>query len=81
MKAELHRHKGQLLLRQGHPEPAEEPYREALRIAEEQAAKFGNYGQRRVLPACGPMAVVVAKPATSSPRSTSGSPRASTRST
>jgi len=37
--AELHRHKGQLLLRQGHPEAAEELYRKALSIAREQEAK------------------------------------------
>jgi predicted ATPase/class 3 adenylate cyclase len=38
--AELYRHKGQLLLRQGHPEAAEELYRKALGIAEEQEAKL-----------------------------------------
>jgi class 3 adenylate cyclase/predicted ATPase len=38
--AELHRHKGQLLLRQGHSEAAEELYRKALSIAEEQGAKL-----------------------------------------
>jgi predicted ATPase len=38
--AELHRHKGQLLLRQGHPEAAEELYRKALSIAREQEAKL-----------------------------------------
>jgi len=38
--AELYRHKGQLLLRQGHPEAAEELYRKALGIAEEQGAKL-----------------------------------------
>jgi predicted ATPase len=38
--AELHRHKGQLLLRQGHTEAAEELYRKALSIAEEQEAKL-----------------------------------------
>ena len=38
--AELNRHKGQLLLRQGHPEAAEELYRKALSIAEEQGAKL-----------------------------------------
>jgi predicted ATPase len=39
-EAELNRHKGQLLLRQGHPEAAEELYRKALSIAEEQEAKL-----------------------------------------
>jgi predicted ATPase len=38
--AELNRHKGQLLLRQGHSEAAEELYRKALGIAEEQEAKL-----------------------------------------
>jgi predicted ATPase len=38
--AELHRHKGRLLLRLGHPETAEELYRKALSIAEEQEAKL-----------------------------------------
>jgi predicted ATPase len=38
--AELNRHKGQLLLRQGHAAAAEELYRKALSIAQEQAAKL-----------------------------------------
>jgi class 3 adenylate cyclase/predicted ATPase len=38
--AELNRRKGQLLLRQGHSEVAEELYRKALSIAEEQRAKL-----------------------------------------
>ncbi len=38
--AELNRHKGQLLLRQGHSEAAEELYRRALSIAVEQEAKL-----------------------------------------
>jgi len=38
--AELNRHKGQLLLRQGHDEAAEELYRKALRIAQAQEAKI-----------------------------------------
>ena len=38
--AELHRHKGRLLLRQGHAEAAEELYRKALSIAVEQEAKL-----------------------------------------
>ena len=38
--AELNRQKGQLLLRQGHSEAAEELYRKALSIAEEQEAKL-----------------------------------------
>jgi predicted ATPase len=38
--AELNRHKGRLLLRQGHAEAAEGLYREALSIAVEQGAKL-----------------------------------------
>ena len=38
--AELSRRKGELLLRQGHSEAAEEHYRNALSIAEEQEAKL-----------------------------------------
>jgi predicted ATPase len=38
--AELNRHKGQLLLRQSYTEAAEELYRKALSIAEEQEAKL-----------------------------------------
>jgi predicted ATPase len=38
--AELNRHKGRLLLRQGHSEAAEELYRTALNIAREQEAKL-----------------------------------------
>ena len=38
--AELDRQKGRLLLRQGHPEPAEELYRKALSVAQEQEAKL-----------------------------------------
>jgi len=38
--AELDRHKGQLLQRQGHSEAAEELYRKALSIAQEQEAKL-----------------------------------------
>jgi len=39
-EAELHRHKGQLLLRQGHSQTAEELYDKALSIAREQEAKL-----------------------------------------
>jgi predicted ATPase len=40
LEAELNRHKGQLLLRQGHSEAAEQLYREALSIAADQEAKL-----------------------------------------
>jgi predicted ATPase len=39
-QGELYRNKGQLLLRQGHSEAAEQLYRKALSIAEEQEAKL-----------------------------------------
>jgi class 3 adenylate cyclase/predicted ATPase len=39
-EAELYRHKGKLLLRQGHTEVAEEFYRKALSISQEQEAKM-----------------------------------------
>jgi predicted ATPase len=40
LEAELYRHKGQLLLHQGHTEAAGELYRKALRLAEQQGAKL-----------------------------------------
>jgi predicted ATPase len=40
LDAELYRQKGQLLLRQGQSEAAEELYRKALSIAQEQGAKL-----------------------------------------
>ena len=40
LEAELIRHKGQLLLRQGYSAAAEELYRDALIIAKEQEAKM-----------------------------------------
>jgi len=40
LEAQLIRHKGQLLLRQGHSEAAEELYHKALGIAQEQNAKL-----------------------------------------
>ena len=40
VEAELNRHKGQLLLRQGNTEAAEELYRKTLSVAREQEAKL-----------------------------------------
>ena len=40
LEAELYRHKGQLLLRLGHTDAAEDLYRKALSIAQEQEAKL-----------------------------------------
>ena len=40
LEAELNRHKGQLLLRRGHAQAAEELYRKALGIAAEQEARL-----------------------------------------
>ena len=39
-EAELHSQKGRLLVRQGYSETAEQSYRKALAIAEEQEAKL-----------------------------------------
>jgi predicted ATPase len=47
LAAELNRHKGQLLLRQGHSEAAEELYRRALSIAVEQEAKIARRREPR----------------------------------
>jgi class 3 adenylate cyclase/predicted ATPase len=40
LEAELHRHKGELVLRDGNPEAAEELFRKALKIAKQQGAKL-----------------------------------------
>jgi predicted ATPase len=40
LTAELYRHRGQLVLRQGHPEEAEELYQKALGLAAEQEARL-----------------------------------------
>jgi predicted ATPase len=69
--AELHRHKGQLLLRQGHSKAAEELYRKALNIAAEQEAKLWEL-QRRREPRPAP-------PRPRPPRRSSRSPRAGLR--
>ena len=77
--AELNRHKGQLLLRQGNPEAAEELYRRALSIAEEQGAKALGIARRREFrPALPRPGANGSRRAIFSRRSTAGSPRAST---
>jgi tetratricopeptide (TPR) repeat protein len=48
--AELDRQRGRLLLRQGHPEAAEELYRKALSIAREQEAKMWELRRREPCP-------------------------------
>jgi len=40
LEAELNRHKGELLVRQGHTEAAEKLYQKGLRISQEQEAKL-----------------------------------------
>jgi len=40
LEAELHRHKGELVLRDGQPDAAEELFRKALSIAKQQEAKL-----------------------------------------
>jgi predicted ATPase len=78
LASELNRHKGQLLLRQGHSEAAEELYRKALSVAEEQRAKLWEL--RAAVSLAGSAATRGAAPkrAMSSRRSMVGSPRAST---
>jgi class 3 adenylate cyclase/predicted ATPase len=49
LDAELNRHKGRLLLRQGHAEAAEEQYRKAVSIAREQEAKLWELRARASL--------------------------------
>jgi class 3 adenylate cyclase/predicted ATPase len=78
LEAELYRHKGRLLLRQGHTETADELYRKALSIAEEQEAKLWGCAPQQAWPGCAATKVATPKPATFSRRSTAGSPRAST---
>ncbi len=79
LEAELNRHKGQLLLRQGKSEAAEQLYREALSIAAEQEAKLFELRAAASLVRLRRDQGRHAGPATSSRRSTAGSPKASTR--
>ena len=74
--AEPERYKGQLLLRQGQPEAAEELYRKALSIAEEQAAKLWEL---RAAMSLARLKAAMPKPAIFSSRSMAGSPKVSTR--
>ncbi len=76
--AELNRHKGRLLLRQGHSEAAEELYRKALSIAEDQGAKLWELRAAVSLARSGASRASAQRPATFSRRYTAGSPRAST---
>jgi predicted ATPase len=75
--AELNRHKGQLLLRQGHAEAAEDLYRKALSIAREQEAKLWELRAAASLARLRRDQGRRAETATCSPRSTAGSPRGS----
>ena len=78
--AELNRHKGELILRQGHAEEAEEPYRNALGIAEEQEARpWELRAAVSLAPGCTAIGAATPKPATFWRRSTAGLPRASTK--
>ena len=77
--AELDRQRGRLLLRQGHPEAAEELYRKALGIAREQEAKLWELRAAASLAGCGATRAAAVQPATCSPRSTTGSPKVSPR--
>jgi predicted ATPase len=77
--AELNRQKGKLLLRQGHPEAAEELYRKALSIAREQEAKLWELRAAVSSPGSAATSAGAPKPSTSSRRSTAGLRKASTR--
>ncbi|HKM68849.1 MAG TPA: AAA family ATPase [Stellaceae bacterium] len=79
--AELNRHKGRLLLRQGHTAAAEELYRKALGIAVAQEAKLWELRAAMSLSRLRRDQGRGGKRAISSPRSTAGSPKASTRPT
>jgi tetratricopeptide (TPR) repeat protein len=79
LAAELNRHKGQLLLQQGHPEAAEELYRKALSIAVEQEAKLWELRAAVSLARLRRDRVATPKPVTFLPPSTAGSRKASTR--
>jgi len=76
--AELNRHKGELLLRQGHPDVAEELYHTALSIAREQEAKLWELRATVSLVRLRHDEGRRGKPATSWRQSTAGSPRVST---
>ena len=79
LAAELYRHKGQLLLRQGDSEAAEELYRKAISIAEEQEAKLWELRAAVSLaPGSAATRAATPKPATFWHRSTGGLPRALT---
>jgi len=77
LAAELHRHKGRLLLRQGHTDAAEELYCKALSIAAEQKRQALELRAAMSLARSAATRVAAAKRATYSPRSTPGSPKAS----
>jgi predicted ATPase len=78
LEAELHRRKGQLMLRQGHSEAAEGLYRKALSIAKEQEAKLWELRAAASLAGLRRDQSRQPRPATSSRRSTAGSPKGST---
>jgi len=71
--------KGQLLLRQGYDEAAEDLSRKALCIAQEQEAKLWELRAVVSLARLQPDQGRTAKPATCSRRSTAGSPKGSSR--
>jgi tetratricopeptide (TPR) repeat protein len=77
--AELRKHKGRLLLPQGHSKAAEELYRKALSIAQEQGGQAVGIARRREpRPGSAVTKGAMPEPATSLHRSTLGSPQALT---
>ena len=76
--AELHRLTGTVLLAENKLDEGEASLQQAIRIAQAQQAKSLELRAAAISPGCGASRAGAPKPATSSPRSTAGSPRAST---
>jgi tetratricopeptide (TPR) repeat protein len=81
LAAELTRHKGELLVRQGHIEAAEELYRKALALPLSRRPNSGNCAPPRASPGCVAITAITPKLATFSRRFMPGSPRVSIRPT
>ena len=80
-EAELRRHKGRLLLQQGMPRPLRNCIARRSTSPANRKRNSGNCAPPSALPSSGEARAAAAKPATSSPRSTGGSPRALTHQT
>ena len=76
--AELHRLTGTVLLAENKLDEGQASLQQAIRIAQAQQAKSLELRAAAISPGCGASRAGAPKPAISSPRSTAGSPRAST---